>query len=234
MLSADSLWTLNSASPGSPVFGPLVKGVLLGLGAAVPIGPVNVEMARRALRGGFFAGFALGCGAVTVDVFYLLLSSLSVIQLLHRPKVLVPLACAGVLLLGYLGATSLRAAWRHLRADPLALEEPATPARAHSAYVTGLLMTLFNPMTLAFWFTVVPAQAAPGAGIAKDRAAALPIIALGVFIGTITWVLAFSGLLGWAGRYRRNWWMALADGVGGVTLLAFAVLAFLRLTRPLI
>src|SRR5688500_19678667 len=84
------------AAAAEGLSGPLLKGVLLGLGAAVPIGPVNVEMARRALRGGFFAGFALGCGAVTVDVLYLVLSSLSVAQLLNHPRVLKPLAVAGV------------------------------------------------------------------------------------------------------------------------------------------
>ena len=31
--------------------GIFLKGVILGLGAAVPIGPVNVEIARRTLRG---------------------------------------------------------------------------------------------------------------------------------------------------------------------------------------
>src|SRR6187551_2601489 len=57
------------------------KGVLLGLGAAVPIGPVNVQIARQALRNGFGAGFALGCGAVTVDVFYAALTSVGVERL---------------------------------------------------------------------------------------------------------------------------------------------------------
>ena len=32
-------------------------GILLGLGAAAPIGPVNLEIARRAMRFGFWAGF---------------------------------------------------------------------------------------------------------------------------------------------------------------------------------
>jgi L-lysine exporter family protein LysE/ArgO len=217
---------------GARWLGPLLKGVLLGLGAAVPIGPVNVEIARRALRGGFLAGFALGCGAVTVDVFYLVLSSLSVARLLNEQRVLTWLAAAGVVLLTFLAVMSLRSAVRHLRSDPLGSDTDHAPqATAHSAWLTGVLMTLLNPMTLAFWFTVVPAQATPDGGIPKDRAAQLPIIGIGVFIGTIGWVLAFSGLLGWAGRYRKNWWMALADTAGGVMLLAFAVLAFLRLTR---
>ena len=236
MLSAYVYSTLEQAGGqggASRFLGPLLRGVLLGLGAAVPIGPVNVEMARRALRGGFFAGFALGCGAVTVDVLYLVLSSLSVAQLLNHPRVITPLAAAGVLLLTFLGVMSLLSVRKHLRSDPVRAEsEPPPAAKAHSAYLTGVLMTLLNPMTLAFWFTVVPAQASGVGGIAKDRAAELPIIGTGVFIGTIGWVVAFSGLLGWAGRYRRNWWMALADAAGGVMLLAFAALALLRLTRP--
>ncbi|HEY2589318.1 MAG TPA: hypothetical protein VGI81_26470, partial [Tepidisphaeraceae bacterium] len=58
------------------------RGIALGIGAAVPIGPVNVEIARRTFRGGFPAGFALGCGAVTVDVSYAILSSLSLKDML--------------------------------------------------------------------------------------------------------------------------------------------------------
>ena len=36
----------------------IANGVLIGLGAAVPIGPVNVEIARRTLRSGWAAGVA--------------------------------------------------------------------------------------------------------------------------------------------------------------------------------
>ena len=45
------------------LFATLSRGILLGWGVAVPLGPVNVEIARRTLRGGFRAGFFLGMGA---------------------------------------------------------------------------------------------------------------------------------------------------------------------------
>src|SRR3954471_5312098 len=97
----------------------ILKGILLGLGAAVPIGPVNVQIARRTLRDGFGRGVALGAGAVTVDVTYAVLSTLGFQAIGNRRAVVVPLTLAGALLLGYLGVQSLLAARRTMQALPL-------------------------------------------------------------------------------------------------------------------
>ena len=236
---------------------PILKGLLLGLGAAAPIGPVNVEIARRTLRGGFWRGFALGCGAVTVDVLYAVVTGLSLQRFFDRPAVVVPLTVAGILLLLYLAFLSLRAALRDLRADPLdpldpldpvvaaATPSPSPRSSAHGAYLTGVLMTLLNPMTLAFWFTVVPTMAGSTAGAANAAANTeagrfdLPMICAGVFIGTVGWVVFFAGALNLAGRggtspaagRRRRWLAAGADLAGGVTLLGFCLAAVWRLWR---
>jgi threonine/homoserine/homoserine lactone efflux protein len=227
------------------IIAPLLRGILLGWGVAVPLGPVNVEIARRTLRGGFRAGFFLGMGAVSVDVMYAAVSSLSFARLLSAPGVSRVIGIAGVILLVYLAAMSFRAARRDLAADRIreapgagsssppdsdspdgdaGSPQPDRPRSARSAYLTGVLMTLFNPMNVVFWFTVVPGQAT-GAG----NAAGLPLIAAGVFAGTLSWVIAFAGLLAWAGRYRRTWWIAAADAIGGAILFAFAAAGFLRL-----
>jgi L-lysine exporter family protein LysE/ArgO len=206
-----------------------VSGLTLGLGAAAPIGPVNVEIARRALRGGFWAGFALGCGAVTIDVTYAILSSLSLGPLVGRRDVQLTIGIAGFVLLVYLGLLSLASAKQHLGTDPLKENRPAesAPAAHLGAYQTGLLMTLVNPMTLLFWFIVLPGRGAN----TQDPRHDLPMICAGVFIGTLGWVVAFSGFLGWLGRWRRNWWMAAADGLGGLMLLTLAFVGLWRLIR---
>jgi threonine/homoserine/homoserine lactone efflux protein len=173
----------------------ILKGVLIGLGAAAPIGPVNVELARRTLRGGYAAGVALGAGAVSVDVAYALLTTLSVGRFLNRPAVATTLAIGSILILSYLGAMCLRGA---MRGGPDALpaaEAPHAGPRARNGYLTGLLMTAVNPLTLAFWFTALPSIAGP---IAGDR---LPLIAVGVFAGTFAWVLGFAGALSMLGRF---------------------------------
>jgi len=82
-----------------------LNGLALGLGAAAPIGPVNVEIARRTLRFGRRAGFLLGCGAVTVDVGYAVVtSSASVaLQRVHQIRWLnIGLTVAAAIFLSYL------------------------------------------------------------------------------------------------------------------------------------
>ena len=167
----------------------LLKGMLLGIGAAAPIGPVNVEIARRTLTRGFRAGFALGLGAVTVDVTYALLSSLGMAQLAPYPKYYRPLQVAGAILLTYLGVMSLIAATRAVNKPDVDVEH-SPKGSLYGGYVTGLLMTFFNPMTLLFWFTAVPSAA----GSAQERGD-LPIIAIGVFVATLGWVVFFASTL---------------------------------------
>lgn len=222
---------------------PLAGGIVLGLGAAIPIGPVNVEIARRALRYGFLAGAALGFGAVTVDVVYAVLSTFSFVKVLTAPTVLLPIALLGTLLLTYLGVQCLRAARRAWVVDPLVaatgLESPSPIDRnIGRSYVTGVLMTLLNPMTLGFWFLVVPSTtSAPAAG--SDAGTSLPLLCVGVFLGTAAWVVFFSTLLSIAHRVtgrnhaRRRKWLALADAVGGVALLGFAMLSAVGFWRRL-
>lgn len=206
------------------------RGIVLGLGAAIPIGPVNVEIARRTLRGGFFRGFALGCGAVSADCAYAVISSVSLGRLLQRPAIQWPITIGGIVFLLYLSYLCLTGARRDWHTDPIS-DEGARSGSPGSGYLAGLLMTLLNPMTLGFWFLVLPTTPR---GLAQDRAHDLPLICVGVFFGTISWVLTFSGGLHWAGRWRRRWWLAAADLLGGFTLLCFAGAGIWHALRPLL
>jgi len=193
----------------------LLAGYLLGLGAAVPIGPVNVEIARRTLAGGFRAGFALGCGAVTVDVTYAGLTGFGLARLLDIPGVKLPLQIAGTGLLTYLAISCMVAAFSSRRhAD----DQGTANVSVRRGYLTGLLMTLLNPMTLAFWLVAVPAAGA------RAQADSLWLVCAGVFLGTISWVVGFAGMISGLRRFQQRWWMMAADLAGGCILLLFAIL----------
>jgi threonine/homoserine/homoserine lactone efflux protein len=152
---------------------------------------------------------------------------LSLSKLLNHPTLVWILTLGGVAFLLFLAFQSFRSALRGAPPDPVS-DTPASVSH-HGAYFTGLLMTLLNPMTLAFWFLAVPAAVGT---ISKEPSHELPMLCIGVFIGTLAWVVTFSGLLAWAGQWRKTAWLTAADAVGGAVLFCFAMIELWRALRP--
>jgi L-lysine exporter family protein LysE/ArgO len=228
----------------------LINGVLLGLGAAAPIGPVNVEIARRTLRFGQIAGFLLGCGAVTIDVAYAIVTSFTFLPVQHYPRAMNALSVAAAIFLAYLAYRCLRSGLSGHGTDgggnanggdggmntpmtPAPLGSPASPSsppppqppRRSGHYATGLLLTALNPMTLGFWFVAVPGAVA---GLTTRPRIDLPIVCAGVFTGAFAWVCAFTALIGRLHKFGGERWLAWIDIGGGLMLLAFALRAIWR------
>ena len=203
-------------------FSMIFRGALLGIGAAAPLGPVNVEIARRTLQRGFRAGFALGCGAVTIDVAYAIAVSMSLRPAMLHPTLMLVLGLLGAGLLTYLGVGCLLAA---SRVHPM---ETSAPIRSAGHYLTGLLMTSLNPMTLAFWFLAVPATVWK---LTTDPIHDLPLLCAGVFASTLGWVCTFAGALSLARGGVKLQWMKFTNLAGGIFLLVFAGMTIWRAAR---
>jgi threonine/homoserine/homoserine lactone efflux protein len=235
-------WLPLSAAPiADGWLAPLVTGIVLGLGAAVPPGPVNMEIARRTTRGGFLAGASVGLGAVTVDVGFAVLLWLGLLQLVQSsPLIRVPITILGIALLLFLGLSALLNFRRHLRSGSAALVGidpgdvgPASPKPA-AGYVTGLVICLTSPYQAAWWLTGVPAVLANlgGEGVTRRGGA---LLCAGVFLATFAWTVAFAALLGLVRSLdRRRWLPAAMDLVGGVVLLGFAILSTWNLLSRLL
>lgn len=209
------------------------KGAIFGLGVAIPIGPVNVELLRRALSQGWRAAVCLGLGAVSVDVVYacLAVTLTGLSGAVQSVWVFWPLAAASFLLLAYLGWGSISAAhnaYRHAESTGAwSTPAPRNHENLLKIYLTGVAMTAVNPMTLVFWFVSLPGQAVTQ-GIDGSQ---LAYLALGVFTGTVAWVLTFSTLTAVLGRWRKPWWIVLADLIGGIVLWGFALAALAAMAR---
>ena len=130
--------------------GLFARGVIFGLGAAVPIGPVNVEIARRTLRAGFRSGFFLGCGAVTIDVTYAILP-VHVGVLVRR---LAPGGGHDRSRPGARPADHLRRRFRRYDRVGCLLHEPAQPGRTTAAALWLVLDDEFGG-ALLLWFAGV-------------------------------------------------------------------------------
>ena len=162
----------------------LLRGFILGLSIAAPVGPIGVLCIRRTLSDGQIAGLVSGLGAATADAMY---GAIAGFGLTVLSKLLVQqqswLQLAGGLFLGYLGIKTLFNRPESINGEDL-------KRSWLGAYASAFILTLTNPMTILSFAAVFAS-----AGISRitgDYRNAL-ILILGVFSGSTAWWLLLSG-----------------------------------------
>jgi L-lysine exporter family protein LysE/ArgO len=188
-------------------------GLLLGWGAAIPIGPINLEIIRRNLRMGTSYGIALGIGACTADVTYLLLLSLGALAILTHVAVMNVVNVVGSLILAWFGYSALR-----MQVSTSAEDKPKNNYPVWRHAVEGYFLTLINPGTILFWASV----SAQVATISHQHVNSPLYAGVGVALGTFSWILSLNGFLH-VTRHRLSPRMThYLNCAGGVILLGFA------------
>jgi len=187
-----------------------LNGVLLGIAVAAPLGPVNVAVIRTGLRAGFWPAWRIGIGAATVDFVYCTLTYLGLAPVLTRLPAFKPtLWLIGGAFLIYLGLNVLRTDTSP-QSDAVAGGDVARP------YLTGVTITLLNPMTIIAWAVI----AAPFFAAGLESVPAIRFIA-GISSGVIIWFGGLAALLHGGRRFVGPRLFRLVGVVCGVTLAGF-------------
>jgi threonine/homoserine/homoserine lactone efflux protein len=200
----------------------LIKGMIIGLSIAVPVGPIGVLCIRRTLNKGRMTGFLSGLGAATADAFY---GAVAGFGLTFLSNFLIGqqtwLRLIGGVVLCYLGI-------RTFVSKPAEQGASVEGNSLWSAYFSIFFLTLTNPMTILFFAAVF---AGLGVGSAGDHYVSAGILVLGVFIGSALWWLilsGFTGLLRGMFNVKRLQWL---NRISGLIIIGFGLFAFLSLLR---
>ncbi len=204
--------------------GLLGQGMVVGVALAAPIGPINIEIVRRCLRGGFQQGWLVGAGALVADTIFAMLVVSGLTPLADRPALRVPLFLAGALMLGFVGVSSLRTALS-------GAELIVGAASRRRSFVTGFLMAALNPMGIVYWLSIGAALVATA--VSQVGAAGSPLLVGGVFLGILGWVTTLSLLAQGARRFVTGTGMRWITGISGVLILGFAGWFLLQAMRDL-
>ena len=200
--------------------GVFVRGLVVGLAVAAPVGPIGVLCIRRTLADGRLAGLATGLGAATVDAFYGGIAAFGVTvisSLLLSQQAWIHLI--GGLFLCYLGVKTIAAA----PTERAAAAAGPTPLRA---YISAVALTLANPPTILSFAAIFAALGMATTGKATGAAV---VLVLGVLIGSaLWWVILSSGVALVRARVspRVLRWI---NGLSGAMLVGFGLLAFASL-----
>jgi threonine/homoserine/homoserine lactone efflux protein len=197
----------------SPHF--FIRGLVIGLSIAAPVGPIGVLCIRRSLRDGARYGFAAGMGAATADAAYgcvagFGLTAVSGFLTSHAAA----LRIVGGVFLCYLGIKTFLSRPR---------EASATPGGGSrlALYGSTLLLTLANPATILSFAVVF---AALGLGKSVDYPAAGWLVA-GVFTGSAAWWLLLSSGVGLLRSRLDAAWIRSINWVSGAILVTFGIYA---------
>lgn len=191
--------------------GLLLQGLVIGLGIAVPVGPVGLLVIQRTLAGGFRPGFLSGLGAAGADAVYGAIGGFGIgwaTALLLDWQFAFRLA--GGLFLAWL-------AWGAFRSRPA--EAAAQPSRG-GAFLSTFLLTMANPLTILsfaaiFGGVLPPGGAGPEAGW----------LVAGVAAGSTLWWLLLAGGTAAARKRLAPGAMIWLNRASGIILAAFAVYA---------
>jgi threonine/homoserine/homoserine lactone efflux protein len=214
------------AAPLSFALIPLVlEGWIFGFSVAWPPGPINAEIARRAIARGAGPATAVALGASSGDAIWALMSSLGVGILLKGPLTRLALGIVSTALMLALAALFLHGAWRGFRTRHEPPVDAARFERGGAGYALGLGMALSSPWNLGFWLAVMGQPGLIPEGIGASLAMAASVVA-----GALSWCLMLIGALTLLRiRIDVHWWEVVAKGATGLFMLGFAISEIARL-----
>ena len=202
--------------------GLFVRGLLIGFSIAAVVGPIGMLCIQRTLHNGFLYGLVTGMGAATADGLY---GSVAGFGLTALATFLIAqltwIRLIGGVFLVYLGIRTM-------------LTKPAkraANAQAHTffgAYLSTLLLTLTNPLTILS-FAAIFAGIGVGGGSGKSSLFAALFVVCGVFLGSaFWWCLLTGGLSLLRGKFTPRW-LLWVNRISGSIILLFGLFALLSL-----
>lgn len=199
-----------------PILEILIAGTLLGWGAAIPIGPINLELIRRNLQFGTTAGLCFGLGAATADCLFLILLSVGALSLLTQPVIFKMVGLLGAIILAYFG-------YRAFTIKPISKTHLITgDASLPKEFLSGLFLTVSSPISIIFWASISTQVVA----LTLKHPLGIIYAGIGVIFGTTTWIVALNLFMHFTKHKISDRAIHILNKIGGVILLGFAVFSF--------
>ncbi|MFQ5938756.1 MAG: LysE/ArgO family amino acid transporter [Alphaproteobacteria bacterium] len=200
-----------------------LKGIVIGLAIAAPVGPIGALCVQRTLAEGRISGLVSGLGAATADTIYGFIAAfgmtlISGFLISHQMW----LRIIGGAILFALGLKTFLSRPR----------KQAAPVSGNSLvtnFFSTFGLTLTNPITILSFAAIF---AALGVVSGSLDLAALWTLVLGVFFGSALWWLILSGgaslFRGWIGTHGMRW----VNRISGVIIVAFGALVLASVAGP--
>lgn len=198
-----------------------VKGLILGLSIAAPVGPIGILCIQRSLNESRLAGIISGLGAASADAIYASLAALgmTVVTSFLTTHVSIFKIIGGLILI-ILGIINFQ------KKSPEQSQTNIQPSNFISNFFTTFILTLSNPITIIFFIAIFS-----GVGLVdlKGRTLSASLLILGVFIGSTIWWIFLSTAVGSLRRKFKFSIMKWINKVSGLIIIGFGLTSLISL-----
>jgi len=196
------------------------KGLVIGVVASAPMGPVGVLTVKRTLNKGRWYGFFTGLGASISDLLYAFVTGVGmsfVMDFVERPRNMYILQLVGAVMLFGFG-------WITYKSNPTKSLHPNGMKKGNLMQntLTGFIVTLSNPL-IVFLFVALFARFA---FIVPAHPMEQCIGYLGIFVGALVW---WYGLTYSINRVRNHFELRRVVWLNrtiGVVVMVVSVIGF--------
>ncbi len=199
-----------------------LRGLLVGLAIAIPIGPIGVLCIQRTLADGVARGVVTGFGSTTAHGIYAAIAGFGfavVSDTLTGGQVALRLLGSG-----YLAYLALRIA----RSDPTIQAASGRGRGLLATYLSSFLLDITSPGTLILFAAIF---AGLGAGSAAGKEEGIIFLVLGVLLGSGVWWVVLSNGVNLLRNRLNQAWLRWINRLSGVILLGFAGYVLLGLIK---
>lgn len=134
---------------------PWAVGFLAGYLACIPVGPVNVTIINEGARRGFRHALYVGLGAVLMESIYSIVAFAGFARLFTSNWVRAVMELVSFVVVSVIGVKYLLT--REMPPTPHTVQVVEQRLHPHTAFMTGFVRVLGNPVTLLFWIAFAAA-----------------------------------------------------------------------------
>ena len=174
----------------------LISAYLLGFLAAIPTGPVQVEVVRRSVNGHLKPSLMVVLGAFIADVFYGSIAFFGIAPFLENEKVIAVFWLAGGMILTVLGIVSIKHSLRNEEIN----YTPDHLKRKRWAFLGGLSLSATNPMMILWWLSGIRIFKDIGLITIFNTEIAVSFLAAGS-LGLASYLAGLSLFIFWAKKF---------------------------------
>jgi len=202
----------------------LIRGAIVGVIVAAPIGPVNLICIHRTVVHGRINGFLAGQGAAIGDGIFATVAAFglaAVAGFLKEYTDIIQMVGGGVLIA--MGIRTFLAAPEHAAREDTAFG-------LIRAFGLAFLLTVTNPATLLGFVAIFAGVGGiiESGGAAENGFDYAAFLVAGVYLGSTLWWAAITGLAGILRNRTDEAWLNIIHHGSGALIVLFGIAVFLK------